>query len=185
VSQQSVSAVDTDSGPVDIGSVITSCYASQQSGCDQYVNAAAQQFSELDQYRAAAGITQDIYDTNLSMNGAYYWYNHDPRSIGYFSLAALGTAFGADAGLPSLAPLRYSVRPGIGHAFGPLRVNLWYQYGEYAAGEGTSQGAGVKFQVRVARPLSVWLRVDGQDDIDRQRNVTLAALAAVGLRARF
>jgi hypothetical protein len=185
ISRQTVVAVDSDSGPVDIGSVITSCYASQQSGCDQYINAASQRYSELDQYRAGLSISEDIYKTDLGLSGAYYWYDHDPRSIGYFSLAALGTTFGANAGLPSLAPLQFTVRPGIGHAFGRLRINAWYQYGRYAADEGISQGAGLKFQVAVAHPVSVWLRLDGQDDVDRQRNTTLSALVALGLKVRL
>ena len=184
-SRQSVTAVETDGGPVDIQSVIDTCNLNQQSGCDEYVNAAAQQRVELNQYRVSASLTESMYKTDLSLSGAYYWYDHDPRTLGYFSLATVGRTFATSAGLPSLAPLSYTARPGLGRSFGPTRVDLWYQYGQYVANEGQSHGVGLRLQYKFGRAVSAWIRLDGQDDLDRQKNATVSALVVVGLRGRF
>ncbi len=184
-SRQSVTAVETDGGPVPIQAVIDSCYVTQQGGCDEYVNAAMQRNVELNQYRVSASVTEAIYKTDLSLGGAYYWYDHDPRTLGYFSLATLGRTFASSAGLPSLAPLRYTLSPGLSHAFGAMRVDLWYQYAHYAFDEGRSHGGGLRLQYKFSRPISAWLRLDGQDSVDRQGGATVSALAVLGLRVRF
>ena len=185
-SRQSVTGVETDSGPVDIQSVIDSCNLTQQGGCDEYVNAATRQGVELNQYRASASVTETIHQTDLSLGGAYYWYDHDPTTLGYFSLATVGRSFATSSGLPSLAPLRYTVRPGLGRSFGAMRVDLWYQYGRYVIHEEQSHGAGLKLQYRFGRAFSAWLRLDAQDDFDRQQNdTTVSALIVIGLKGRF
>jgi len=184
-SRQSVIAVESDGGPLPIQGVIDSCYLTQQSGCDEYVNAAMQRDVNLNQYRVSASVTESIYQTDLSLGGAYYWYDHDPRTLGYFSLATLGRTFASSAGLPSLAPLRYTLRPGLGHAFGAMRMDLWYQYGQYAHAEGRSHGGGLRLQYKFSRPVSAWLRLDGQDSIDHTGEITISGLVVLGLRVRF
>ncbi len=184
-SRQSVTAVETDGGPVDIQTVIDSCNLTQQGGCDEYVNAATQQRVDLNQYRVSASVTEAVYNTDISLGGAYYWYDRDPRTLGYFSLATVGRSFASSAGLPSLAPLSYTLRPGLGHAFGAMRVDLWYQYGQYVVHEGHSHGGGLRLQYKFSQAFSAWLKLDGQDDLDRQNNATVSALVIIGLRGRF
>jgi hypothetical protein len=130
-------------------------------------------------------VIEAIFKTDISLGGAYYWYDHDPTTLGYFSLATVGRTSATDAGLPSLAPLRYTVRPGLGHSFGVMRVDLWYQYGRYTVREERSHGAGLRLQYRFGRALSAWLRLDGQGDFDRQNDTTVSALVVIGLRGRF
>ncbi len=183
-SRQAVVAVDSGSGPVDIQSVINDCLQNQQAGCDEYISAANQQSVELNQYRTSVSLTQALYDTDLTLAGSYYWYNHDPTTLGYFSLLTAGRSFAANAGVP-LAPLRFTVGPGVGHSFGGFRVDLSYQYGQYVADQGRRHGGAIKLQYKFSRVISAWFRVDGVDDLDRQGDTTLSALALIGLRAHF
>jgi len=184
-SRQSVIAVESDSGSIPIQEVINSCYLTQQSGCDQYINAANQRNVELNQYRASASVTQAIDKTDLIIGGSYYWYDHDPRTVGYFSLATLGRTFAASAGLPVIAPLYYSVRPGLSQRIGSTRIDLWYQYGKYVYGEGRSHGGGVKFQYKFSPAIAAWLRLDGQDSLGKEGGTTFSALVVLGFKVRF
>lgn len=184
-SRQSVVAVESDGGPIPIQEVIDSCYLNQAGGCDEYINAANQRNVGLNQYRASASLTQAVDKTDFNIDGSYYWYDHDPRTLGYFSLATLGRTFAASAGLPVIAPLRYTIRPGLSQRIGATRMDLWYQYGQYAFGEGRSHGGGLKVQYKFGPTFATWLRLDGEESLDRKGDTTVSALVVLGLRVRF
>jgi hypothetical protein len=152
----------------------------------------------LNQFRISLGAIQPLgRNTDLGLSGAYYAYDQDPATIGFFTARAtllhLDTTLGA--GMP-LAPQRYTIRPQVEQRLGLVSLGLWYQFTEYASDEGYANGVGARVQVNLGRFWRVWLAgslqfdellevgVSGQSGSDRNLAVT-SGTVALGFRARF
>jgi hypothetical protein len=152
----------------------------------------------LNQFRIGLGAIQPLgRNTDLALSGAYYAYDQDPATVGFFTARAtllhLDTTLGA--GMP-LAPQRYTIRPQVEQRLGLVSLGLWYQFTEYASDEGYANGVGARVQVNLGRFWRVWLAgslqfdelleigVSGLAGSDRHRAVT-SGTVALGVRARF
>jgi len=132
--------------------------------------------------RFSAGATATLFlDTDLTVLGDAYVYNQDPTEVGFAGVAFLGR----DMGLP-IAPLRYVVRPEVGHRFGDLTAKLWAQVGEYVPGTGGSTTAlGGRVQYRFSSALKVWVALSGQRDVDANDNPIRSGSVAAGVGYRW
>lgn len=154
-------------------------------------------------------------DTDLVVNAAYYFYNTDPTQIGYFGTATRGRApitgrpesssssFGG--GTP-IAPYVFTVQPGVTQRLGKLSAGLNFQFGQYvdpplcATGPSPDGGpvncvsariysyslsVGVKVQYKFTRMFRLWLKADGERDIDSSGAASLSGSIALGGRLTF
>ena len=185
--QQRLDALETSTGPESIQRVLDSCALDpRKSGCRAIAAAARQQSAEINQYQIAAAFTQTIHqDTDLVLGGSYYFYDHDPRQIGYFSIATVGRfTTNLGAGVP-LAPLHFTLRPEVTQRLGSFQIEVWYQFGQYVPGEGTNHSAGLKFLYKFSRAWSAWVSGDGQLDLDSQGNSITSGSVIIGAKYRF
>jgi hypothetical protein len=145
---------------------------------------------DITQSRVAANFTETLYeDTDVGLTGAYYIYDKDPTTVGYFTLAtrgrvATGGSFAFGQGL-AIAPYQFTVRPDVAHRFGGLRLDLSYQYGQYVPGQGYSNAVGLKADYKFNRAWKVWLAVILEKDTDGSGNQTTSGSVAAGVRFRF
>ncbi len=127
--------------------------------------------------------TAQLYrDTDLTLDGAYYFYNEDPSQLGYFSVAAAGrTTSGGSAGI---APLQYSAAPSLVHRFGQLMASATVQYGKYVAAEGTDVTGTLKVQYRFkldrGSRLKLWGKLAASRDVDGTGTEMKSGYAALG-----
>lgn len=152
----------------------------------------------LNQFRFSLGAIQPLgRNTDLGLSGAYYAYDQDPATVGFFTarvtLLHLDTTLGA--GMP-LAPPRYTVRPQVEQRLGVVSIGLWYQFTQYASDEGYANGVGARVQVNLGRFWRVWLAgslqfdellalgLSGQPGSDEHVALT-SGTVALGFRARF
>ena len=187
--EQSIPRVQTNTGCVASAETMrtlltTYCVSHPRvAGCSagfrQALNGAPVNF---DFERFSAGATATLFlDTDLTVLGDAYVYNQDPTEVGFAGVAFLGR----DMGLP-IAPLRYVVRPEVGHRFGDLTVKLWAQVGEYVPGTGGSTTAlGGRVQYRFSSALKVWVALSGQRDVDANDNPIRSGSVAAGVGYRW
>jgi hypothetical protein len=141
---------------------------------------------DVTQSRIALNFTETIFEsTDLGLTGAYYVYDKDPTTVGYFTLATRGRlATGLGQGL-AIAPYQFTLRPDVAHRFGPLRLDLSYQFGQYVPGQGYSNAVGLKAEFKFNRASKVWLMGILEKDIDGSGNGTSSGSLAAGVRLRF
>jgi hypothetical protein len=184
---QVLSEIATGSGPVDRQQVIAYCARTVNlgKGCRQLGPALRAQPADLNQFRLSASFTETIFEhTDLTLGGAYYFYDKDPSQVGYFSIASIGRSVSLGNGVPA-APLRYSIRPDLSQKFGAFSVGIWYQYGQYVPGDGYGHSAGLKLQYKISKAIKVWASGTWQDDVDAQRNAQVSNTLALGARYTF
>jgi hypothetical protein len=132
------------------------------------------------QSRLGAGATVTLFhETDVSLSGAYYLYSDDPTQVGFFALAT-GGRLPASLGDPvNIAPVLWSLRPGVTHRFGEaVSLGVYYEFADSYAAEGTSNLLGLRLAVRVSRQVRLMLRVEGQSFTD-SRGVTSLSASAV------
>ncbi|HEX4620194.1 MAG TPA: hypothetical protein VH208_01390, partial [Myxococcaceae bacterium] len=141
---------------------------------------------DVTQSRIAVNVTETIYENNdVGVTGAYYIYDKDPTTVGYFTLATRGRlSTGLGQGL-AIAPFQFTLRPDVAHRFGPLRLDLSYQYGQYVPGQGHSNSVGLKVEFKFNRMWKVWLTGLLEKDVDGSGNQTSSGSLAAGVRLRF
>lgn len=181
---QNIAAFQGASGLVDSQRVIAACGRSSSKGCRQLTALFRARPADINQFRVSALISETLFvDTDLTLNGAYYFYDQDPTQVGYFTLASFGrTALGA--GVP-IAPLNFTVRPEVAHRFGALSINLSYQYVKYVTGEGYANSVGLKIQYKFSKVFKMWITGNGQNDVDAQGDSTKSSTLALGARYSF
>jgi hypothetical protein len=69
---------------------------------------------------------------------------------------------GLGDGIP-IEPLRFTVRPGVTHHFGPVRLSAYVRYGLYMD-PGASLPGGAKVQYKISRAVRAWLAGNVQHD---------------------
>ena len=184
---QILTEIATGSGPVDRQQVIAYCTRTQNlgKGCRQLGPALRAQPADLNQFKLSASFTQTIFEhTDLTLGGAYYFYDKDPSQVGYFSIAAIGRSVSLGNGVPA-APLQYSIRPDLLQKFGAFSVGIWYQYGQYVPGDGYGHSAGLKLQYKINKAIKIWASGTWQDDVDAQNNAQISTTVALGGRYSF
>jgi hypothetical protein len=141
---------------------------------------------DVTQSRIAVNFTETIHEDNdVGVTGAYYIYDKDPTTVGYFTLATRGRlSTGLGQGL-AIAPFQYTIRPEVAHRFGPLRLDVSYQYGQYVPGQGYSNNVGLKAEFKFNRMWKVWLTGILEKDVDGSGNPTSSGSLAAGVRLRF
>jgi hypothetical protein len=182
---EDLTAVEGASGPVDRQNVMSYCRRTPNApGCRQLLPLFQVQSAQLNQFKVSVLASETVMvNTDLTFGGAYYFYDHDPSQLGFFNIVSLGRAsFGN--GVP-LAPLRFTLRPGVGHRFGPLLLDLSYQYARYVPGDGYGNGLALKLQYKFSKSFKAWIVANGQDDRDDQGNSTKSSGVALGLRYSF
>jgi hypothetical protein len=146
--------------------------------------------ADITQGRVALNVTETFYlDTDVGLSGAYYFYDQDPTQVGYFTVATrgrinTGSSWSWGQGL-AIAPYVWTIRPDVAHRFGPVRLDLSYQYGQYWPGQGYSNQLGVKTEVKLSRTWKVWATLIGEQDVDGSGDVTKSGLIALGVRYKF
>lgn len=184
---QLLTEIATASGPVDRQQVIAYCTRTGNlgKGCRQLGPALRAEPADLNQFRLAGSFTETLFEnTDLTLGGAYYFYDKDPSQVGYFSIASIGRSVSLGNGVPA-APLQYSVRPDLTHKFGAFSVGIWYQYGQYVPGDGYGHSAGLKLQYKFSKAIKIWASGTWQDDVDAQNNAQISSTLALGGRYSF
>jgi hypothetical protein len=140
--------------------------------------------ADLNQFKLSALVAETFFlDTDVTLGGAYYFYDQDPTQVGYFNVASFGRT-GMGAGVP-IAPLRFTFSPGVTKRFGPFSVNLSYQYLKYVPGEGYGNNLAVKLQYKFTKTFKAWISASGQNDTDAQGDSTKTSTIALGGRYSF
>ncbi|HKD39942.1 MAG TPA: hypothetical protein VKB87_06590 [Myxococcaceae bacterium] len=184
---QVVSDVATANGPVDRRQIIAYCTRTAYTGegCRQIGPALRAESADLNQFRLSASFTETfVANTDLTLGGAYYFYDKDPSQVGYFSIASIGRSVSLGNGVPA-APLRYSIRPDLSHKFGPFSASIWYQYGQYVPGDGYGHSVGLKLQYKISKAVKIWASGTWQNDIDDQGASQISTTLALGARYSF
>jgi len=184
---QVVSDVATANGPVDRRQIIAYCTRTAYTGegCRQIGPALRAESADLNQFRLSASFTETfVANTDLTLGGAYYFYDKDPSQVGYFSIASIGRSVSLGNGVPA-APLRYSIRPDLSQKFGPFSASIWYQYGQYVPGDGYGHSVGLKLQYKITKAVKTWASGTWQNDIDDQGNSQISTTLALGARYSF
>jgi hypothetical protein len=184
---QILADIATAAGPVDRQQIISYCTRTGNlgKGCRQLGPALRLQSVDLNQFKASASFTETfVANTDLTLGGSYYFYDKDPSLVGYFSIASIGRSVSLGNGVPA-APLRYSIRPDLSQKFGAFSANLWYQYGQYVAGDGYGHSAGLKLQYKISKAVKIWASGTWQNDIDAQSNSQISSTLALGARYSF
>ncbi len=184
---QILSDIATASGPVDRQQIISYCArtGNEGKGCRQLGPALRSEAADLNQFRVSASFTETfVMNTDLTLGGAYYFYDKDPSQVGYFSIASIGRSVSLGNGIPA-APLQYSIRPDLSHRFGAFSADIWYQYGQYVPGDGYGHSVGLKLQYKISKAVKIWASGTWQNDIDAQSNSQISTTVALGARYSF
>ncbi len=156
--------------------------------------AAPHQYGLL-QLRFNAAITETLYDnTDLGLSATYYLYNQDPTQVGYYSKTVTGrtdrppssTDFGG--GMP-VAAYWYSLAPSLTHRFGKFSTGMSLQFAQYvsAPGEGFSYDLmlGIKLQYKFNSHFRLWLKGNGQRDVDSTGTSSISGWLTLGAKYIF
>jgi hypothetical protein len=138
----------------------------------------------LGQFALGASVTDTVDgDTDLSLDAAYYLYDHELHPLEYFALATfvpsnLGSATGAPL-------LRYAMTPSVAHRWGNVAASASLSYSDYMDGHELDIGASLRVQYKVAlaashrlKPyakLAVGTHVDASYQLTRSASIGLGA----------
>jgi hypothetical protein len=145
----------------------------------------AAQTSKLVQTVLDGNVTAQVFrTTDITLDFAYYVYDHDPTQVGYFALASAGRS--SSGGGPQIAPLWFTVAPALVHRFGQLAVIGTFSYGKYVDNEGYDMTSNLKVQYRFKlgpeKRIKVWGKLVGSRDIDQTGAQILSGWAATGVQ---
>jgi len=182
---QQLAAFQGANGPVSADSIRAYCArVPGAKGCRQLNALFRARASEINQFKVSALVAETFaLDTDVTLNGAYYFYDQDPTQVGYFNIAAFGRT-GLGTGVP-IAPLQFTFRPDVTHRFGAFSVNLSYLYLKYVPGDGYGNNLGLKLQYKFSKAFKAWISASGQNDVDEQGDSTKSSTLAVGVRYSF
>lgn len=160
-------------------------YCTTHACSPQLESVLAAQTSKLAQTVLDWNVTAQIYrTTDVTLDAAYYVYDHDPTQVGYFALASAGRS--SSGGGPQIAPLSYTVAPALVHRFGQLAVIATFSYGKYFDDEGYDLTSNLKVQYRFKlgpeRRLKVWGKLVGSRDTDQTGAQIWSGWAASGVQ---
>jgi hypothetical protein len=154
--------------------------------CSKDLNSTlAAQATTLNQVALGASISEQLFgDTDVGVDGAYYLYDNDPTTIGYYSsLAAARTTSSTGIGI---APMQYMVSPSLIHRFGPLMVMTSASYGKYVGTDGYDTSATVRVQYKLNlggdRRLKLWTKATGSRDHDAANALSKSGSLALGVQ---
>src|SRR5262249_2240661 len=150
-------ALQGANGPMSADSVRAYCArVPLAKGCRQLNALFRARASDINQFKLSALVSETFaLDTDVTLSGAYYFYDQDPTQASYFTIAAFGPT-GLGGGV-AIAPLRFTFRPDVTHRFGRFSVNLWYQYLKYVPGEGYGNCLGLKLQYKFSKAFKAWI----------------------------
>lgn len=156
-----------------------------KAACAPLLAAIQAQPASLSQLRFGLSFTETLFsDTDLSLTASGYLYDRDPTQVGYFSLLTVGRTVAVGNGFP-LAPLQYSVRPGIMHRFGNFWLDGSYQFGRYVDDEGVTHAVTIRAQYRFSKAFRLWARLSVQLDVNADNQPSRANSIAAGARFTF
>jgi hypothetical protein len=189
-STQRITRVQTANGPVTTQQVIASCNANPgpTPPCSRAeMQALRASTYSLDSAKVSVGSSITAFsDTDLSVAFDYYSYNQDPTQAGYFSLGNAGRTVVSGGGGIAIAPLRYLVRPEIGHRFGDFLARLWVTSGEYVHQTGqATRSIGTKMQYKFTKAFRLWASASFQRDIDANGIASNSANYGLGAGYHF
>jgi hypothetical protein len=143
--------------------------------------------SDLTQGRVTVNADTTIFvDNDLGLTGSYYFYDKDPSSVGFYAIAASGRVNAQLGQGMAIAPYLWTLRPDLAHRFfHRLRVDVFYQYGQYWPGEGYSQSVGGKVEFKFNRSWKAWLSGYLERDVDGSGNPTVSGTLSLGARYKF
>jgi len=123
---------------------------------------------QLAQGLVDANVTETLYrDTDVGIDGAYYFYDKDPTQLGNFSATAAGRAVGF-SGAVAIAPLRFTVAPDVIQRWGRVMALASLSYGRYVDDQGYDVTATLRFQYKLklaeARRLKMWAKAVASRD---------------------
>ena len=181
-STQRITRIQAASGPVTSQQVIASCNANKNTCSRAEMQALRAASYSLDSEKVSVGGSITAYtDTDLSMTLDYYAYNQDPTQAGYFSIANAGRTVVSGGGGIAIAPLRYVVRPEIGHRFGDFSARVWGTRGQYVDQTGrATRSIGTKLQYRFTKAFRLWGTASFQRDTDASGTATDSANYGLG-----
>lgn len=132
--------------------------------------------------------------TSVGLSGTWYFYDKDPNSVGYFTLASQGRkAPNGEAG-PSttasygtgvaIAPFQWSSGVSVSHPFGPLKLSVLGGFSRYYddAGSFTSLTTRVNWKItqmwRVSASFATQLDRDADGEVTRSFSGSMAVKCA-------
>jgi hypothetical protein len=152
--------------------------------CSSALNSTlAAQATTLDQLAVGGTLSEQIYrDTDVGVDGAYYLYDKDPTTIGYFSALGVGrTTTGT-----GIAPLQYTVAPSVIHRFGALMAMSSVSYGRYVDQDGYDVTATLRVQYKLKlggdKRLKLWTKATGSHDRDQMNTLSKSGSLALGVQ---
>ena len=194
-STQKVTAIETRNGPVSSTTLTNYCNRVLSSTtstraaralCSQLLPTLKGEPSQLGQGVVGLGVTETFFlDTDATLSGTYDFYSQDPTTVGFFTLATAGRRTASLGEGVQIAPLRWTLRPDVMHRFGKLTGELWYEHGQYVAGQGHSERVGLKFFYKFNKTYKAWLSGTGQADVDGSGTSTHSTTFGAGLRVYF
>jgi hypothetical protein len=144
--------------------------------------------ADLFQAKLSLGVTETIHDrTDIGILGAYYLYDRDPTTVGYYSRIAAGRTAVREAsfggGLP-IAPYLFTVKPTITRRFNRALLQASFQFGQYVSDAQYSYDLtlAAKVQFKVSDKVKMWLKLSGQRDVDSNGVISFGGSLAVGTR---
>ena len=146
--------------------------------------------ADLFQAKISASLDETIGDhLDLRLFGAYYLYDRDPTQVGYFAasggrVASREVQFGNGV---AIAPWQFTVQPALtvfGHG---LSATLSFQYGQYVSDQAYSYdlNAGLRLDYRIGKRVKLWLKANGQRDVDSTGAVAWGGNGGLGLKVSF
>lgn len=184
---QRIVRIQTKSGDLTAAQVIAYCNA-YPTNCSQAERMALRaEPADLDSAKLSVGANLTVYrDTDLSLEADYYGYSQDPTQAGYFSVGQAGrTTISSGNGI-AIAPLRYLVRPEIGHRWGDFSARLWVTSGQYVDQTGqATRSVGTKLQYKFTKAFRLWVSASLQRDTDATGVATNSGAYALGAGYRF
>ncbi len=180
---QRISSVETAAGSLTTAQLLARCRLAPKS-CQGFARALKAEPTTLHQLRLGLGLVETVKsDNDLILAGAYFLYDTDPAQAGYFSVVGAGRSIDLGAGVP-VAPLWFTVSPGLTRRFGALSLGLTYKYGRYVDDGGDTQSVAVKAQLKFLDHWKGWVTVTGTRDVDGSGQTSLSGVLAIGLRWR-
>jgi len=158
-------------------------HCATRSCSDELQAALSPKATQLTQLALSASVMHTLEGTgDLGLGASCYFYDKDPNTVGYFSLATLGRGnLGTGAGV---APLRYTFSPSIGNRWGPLSGTLSVTYGIYFQGVGYDLTTNAKLQYKLKLDaqsrLKLYTKLSGSRGADQEGNTTSSMSMALG-----
>jgi len=122
-----------------------------------------------------------VEHADLGLDAAWFVYDKDPTSIGFFTVAALGQSADLGNGVP-VAPYLATAKPSFTWRWERVTLKVSYQFGVYAGALGVNHLVALKGTLHATKKVHLSLTLLGQSD-GGGRNVGVAGV--LGLLVEF